>query len=208
MGVFVKITLNFVSKIFLSENSQPDWKVSGYFCNRSASESSSECDQSVSFLNLNFCASMNWKLFSYSLPSNMTCGAIMPNYWLSQTRPTTIGRLGGLEPKPFPQMYKGPSFFDNCEIVYCLCYQGGLLTIIKLRSNEIRKIPVKFLLYLNLKSTVPSYILFKDFPVPFLWIRPLPLKLPSCLPADLGCWHILPLTVFFTPFQIDLDQYV
>ena len=43
----------------------------------------------------------------------------------------------------------------------CICFYDLLVIIIKLDSNEIRKLPVKFPPFKNLKDIILNYILFK-----------------------------------------------
>ena len=50
-----------------------------------------------------------------------------------------------------------------------------LIVTIKFKSNEIKKISAIFLPFLNLKNT--NFLVY-----PFLLIRPLPSKIPSCAP--------------------------
>ena len=66
-----------------------------------------------------------------------------------------------------------------------------LTIIIKLESNEIRKIPVILLPFLNLKNIIPRYILYKFLVCPFYGLDPYPyLKIiPSYALEDLVYFH-------------------
>ena len=92
---------------------------------------------------------------------------------------------GGLDPCPFLQKDKSALFLENCESSVKKCID---IIIIKPECSECRKIPVIFLLCLNLKNIIQSYIVFEKILVcPFLWIRPLPSKISSFVPVSDTC---------------------
>ena len=84
---------------------------------------------------------------------------------------------------PFAQLHRGswpPSLFLKRIKMPFSCLYDLLIIIVKLERNEIRNLPVIFLLFLNLKNIIPSYILnLTNLSAPFLWIRPLPSTIPS-----------------------------
>ena len=87
------------------------------------------------------------------------------------------GDPGGLEACFFPQKDKSAIFL----LIRSIYIHHSL------ESSETRIISVIFLLFLNLNIIIPSYVLIKNFIVPFLWIRPLPSRIPCCAPEVKGC---------------------
>ena len=83
------------------------------------------------------------------------------------------GGPGDLDPCAFPQKDKSSLF--NLKDLF--------IVVIELESREIRKVPVIFLLFLNLKILLQAIPSFKRCWYAFIVDLPLPLKIPSCKPA-------------------------
>ena len=83
------------------------------------------------------------------------------------------GGPGDLDPCAFPQKDKS-SLFSLKDL---------LTVVIKLESREIRKVPVIFLLFLNLKILLQAIPSFERSWYAFIVDLSLPLKIPSCKPA-------------------------
>ena len=86
----------------------------------------------------------------------------------------TLGALGFRIPALFFKRIEVPFLWENCESSVEKCID---VVIIKLESSESGKIPVIFLLFLNLKNIIQRYILFRTiFVCLFCELDPCPRK--------------------------------
>ena len=102
------------------------------------------------------------RIFVNSLPSWFKCRftrSTSKHIFICR-RATTGGGPGGLDPCPSLQKDKSAFFLRNCKSSVKKCIDA---IIIKLEYSESKKILVIFLPFLNLKSIIQSYILFKKY---------------------------------------------
>ena len=78
---------------------------------------------------------------------------------------------GGLDPALFSRKVKVPFILENLETVSCSIVGNLQVTFVANDGIETLKLPVRFLLFLNLINMISRYILFrKCFVCPLCWL--------------------------------------